>query len=46
MAQGSEISTLNEKIDNFSSKLNNMDRELNEQKILIEELIEQKESKK
>ena len=44
MAQGSEISTLNEKIDNFSSKLNNMDREFNEQKILIEELIEQKES--
>ena len=44
IAQASEISTLNEEIDNFSSKMNNMDRELNEQKILIEELIEQKES--
>lgn len=45
IAQASEISTLNEEIDNFSSKMNNMDRELNEQKILIEELIKQKESK-
>lgn len=44
IAQASEISMLNEEIDNFSSKMNNMDGELNEQKILIEELIEQKES--
>lgn len=44
VAQASEISILNEEIDNFSSKMNNMDRELNEQKILIDELIEQKES--
>lgn len=44
MAQASEISTLNEEIDNFGSKMDNMNRELNEQKILIDELIEQKES--
>lgn len=44
ISQASDISMLNEEVDSLRAKTNRMDRELNEQKILIDDLIEEKES--